>query len=120
MVTHPAAGVGIAGKDTARINNVLCGPERRLTLEQKCEETGKDGYAAANSSVTIRAVRRHLNWHLERNREPNRPDWAGDVRKRAFVRGLESDGVRWWVDPAKAAALPPCSCCGLTFHVHRR
>jgi hypothetical protein len=33
MVTHPAAGIGIGGKETARINNVLCGPERRLTIE---------------------------------------------------------------------------------------
>jgi len=117
MVTHPAAGVGIPGKDTSRINNVLCGPERPLTIPELCEETSHDEYESANGAVTWVRARQHLKWHLERNDEPNRPQWAGAVQGTAFVRGLDSNTDRsspinvrkdvWWIDPVKAEALPP-------------
>lgn len=118
MEMHPTAGIGTAGKDTGRINNVLCGPERPLTIPQLCDETNRDEYATANGPVTWARAKQHLRWHLERNDEPDRPEWAGAVQGSAFVRGLDSDTDRsrpinvekdvWWIDPAKAAALPPC------------
>jgi len=106
MVTHPAAGIGIAGKSTARINNALCGPERPLTIAELCAATGTDEHAAMKGPVTHKRAADHLKWHLDRNLDPNNPEWAGDVRGPEFVRGLSSDGTRWWVDPVKAAALP--------------
>jgi hypothetical protein len=112
MVTYHVAGVGKIGKATWRIHNVLCGRECRLTIPELCAETGKDEYAATKGPITHGGAEQHLKWHLERNRHPNRPKWAGDVRGPTFVRGLCSDGNRWWIDPVKAAALPPCSCCG--------